>query len=340
MGGNVSTNAGGLRYLRYGSLHGSVLGLEVVTGTGEVLDLMSTLRKDNVGFDLKQLFIGSEGTLGIVTKVAIQAVARPSSINVALLGLPSFAACTQALRDARSHLGEILSAVEFVDSATMDITMNQLFPGQTYPLASKPPFYVTVETGGSNAAHDNDKLQSFLQHILGGSDTYGGDTDGVVASHMRQAKQLWRLREEASVAISQRGHVYKYDLSFPIPHMYELVEVMRARVEEECGWRAAQDVRVVGYGHLGDGNIHLNISTPSRGQAYHGQLLGDIEPYVFDWTLKQHGSVSAEHGIGQAKAKLLSVAKPSPVVAAMRNLKAVFDPKGILNPGKVLTALK
>lgn len=341
IGGNVSTNAGGLRLLRYGSLHGSVLGVEVVQADGTVLDLMSVLRKDNVGFDLKQLFIGAEGSLGIVTAASIQTAPRPASVNVAMFGCQSFEACRTLLRSAKRGLGEILSAVEFVDRDAMDLTLGTLFPEagpapfgtSTMPMSEPHNFYVVIETAGSNAAHDNEKLEGFLSTVTDA----GTVQDGVVAADVKQARHLWRLREDVSVAISQRGHVYKYDLSFPLPHMYDIVEVMR---EKLAPWRASHGVVPVGYGHLGDSNLHLNISTPSRNQPYHDQLLQEIEPFVFEFTLQHKGSVSAEHGLGQAKSSWLDRAKPAPATALMRQLKSILDPHGILNPCKVIPQLR
>jgi len=265
----------------------------------------------------------------------MQTVPRPAATNVALFGLPTFAACVELTRLARQQLGEILSAVEMVDAATMDTTVEQLMSGDAgaYPLPSRPPFYVVMETGGSVAEHDTAKLHAFLEAVAAGGAL---GADGVGAADSRRARALWRVGGGASVGVSRRGHTYKYDLSFPLPAMYDLVAHMRSYLEVERGWAARAGVRVVGYGHLGDGNIHLNISTRDRAQPYHAELLADIEPRVFDWTLAHGGSVSAEHGLGQAKAALLPAARPPPVVALMTALKAVMDPAHILNPGKVL----
>ena len=267
----------------------------------------------------------------------VQAAPQPSSVNVAMLAVNDFAGCVSILQQAKQQLGEILSAVEFVDGATMDVCVEHL--NLAYPFACKPNFYMILETHGSNETHDQEKLHGLLERLLnapsssGGSGTAGVVRDGIVAADSKQAKYLWRLREDAATACSKRGHVYKYDLSFRIPDMYSVVETMRSRL---LRWRSSHDVRVVGYGHLGDGNIHLNISTPTRNQPYHRELLADIEPYVFDWTLGEKGSVSAEHGLGQAKAKLLPKARTPAVNALMHALKRQLDPNGILNPGKVL----
>ncbi|KXZ53063.1 hypothetical protein GPECTOR_8g57 [Gonium pectorale] len=394
IGGNVSTGAGGLRLLRYGSLHGSVLGLEVVLpeplvptpaplpragagagdglgsgvggkgsgGDGRVLDLLRTLRKDNTGYDLKQLFIGAEGTLGIVTAVAIQCAPRPASVQVALLACPSFAAVTATLAAARRRLGEVLSAVEFLDTAASTLTTAHL-DGVRNPLvaetagggvngggwgeatggggevtrgsawspassgASGGPFYVLVETHGSDEEHDRQKMERFLEAVM--SD--GCVADGTLASSEAQAAAIWRLREGIAEALARRGAVYKYDVSLPTSGMYDMVEALRGRLAAG-GFGPEAGVAVVGYGHIGDGNLHLNVSAP----RYDDVLLGLIEPYVYEFVASRNGSISAEHGIGLMKAGALSYSKGPVAVQLMRAIKAAVDPGGIMNPYKLL----
>jgi len=334
VGGNAATNAGGLRLLRWGSLHGSVVGLEAVAADGTVLDMMSALRKDNVGFDVKQLFIGSEGALGVVTRVALLAPRRPAARNVAMLAVPSWPAARALLRAARDELGEVLSAAEFVDAAAMRLTLDGL--RRAAPLAApapgapEPAFYFFVETAGARAAHDAEKLGDFLSGALAA----GTVTDGALAADEAKARALFALREDVSVALTARGHVFKYDVSLALGDMYALVEAMRARLSGR-GWDA-RGVVTVGYGHIGDGNLHLNISTPGRAQEWLPELGADIEPFVYEWVLERGGSVSAEHGVGQAKVAWLPRARAPAVVALMRRLKDAMDPCGILNPGKVL----
>lgn len=347
IGGNVATNAGGLRYLRYGPLHGSVLGLRAVTGTGDIIDAMSTLRKDNVGYSLKNLFIGSEGTLGLITDVAVQLAPRPTSVQVAMFGLPSWDAVMRLMTAAKKQCGEILSAVEFMDGAAMDQTVTQIYGARDkatgaalsvmpdgrplpFPLSDRHPFYVVIETAGSNAAHDNEKLATFLESVMAD----GTVSDGVVAQSASHARSLWRLREDCAVAASSRGFVFKYDLSFPVSRTYELVEVMRKRLAK---W-ADKGVNVIGYTHIADGNVHLNVVAPVRQAPWLMDLEAEIEPFVFEWTLQQGGSISAEHGVGQAKAGWLRSAKPATSVALMTGLKGLLDPRAILSPGKVVAS--
>ncbi|PIN15809.1 Proteins containing the FAD binding domain [Handroanthus impetiginosus] len=250
IGGNVSTNAGGLRLIRYGSLHGSVLGLEAVLANGTVLDMLGTLRKDNTGYDLKHLFIGSEGSLGVVTKVSILTPPKLSSVNLAFLACEDYNGCQKLLLEAKRKLGEILSAFEFLDISAMDLVLKHL-DGLRDPLpSSKHNFYILIETTGSTESHDKEKLEAFLLQSI----ESGLLTDGVLAQDINQASAFWRIREGVPEALMKAGAVYKYDLSLPPEKMYDLVLEMRGRLGSVAN--------VVAYGHLGDGNLHLNISTP------------------------------------------------------------------------------
>ncbi|KAL3527155.1 hypothetical protein ACH5RR_011811 [Cinchona calisaya] len=320
IGGNVSTNAGGLRLLRYGSLHGSVLGLEAVLANGTVLDMLGTLRKDNTGYDLKHLFIGSEGSLGIVTKVSILTPPKLSSVNTAFLACNDYASCQNLLLEAKKKLGEILSAFEFLDSDAMGLVLKHL-DGVRNPL---PPsvhnFYILIETTGSNESFDRENLEAFLLHSV----ESGLVTDGVLAQDINQASSFWHIREGLPEALMKAGAVYKYDLSLPLEKMYDLVEEMRAQLDPKA--------KVVAYGHLGDGNLHLNISAPE----YDDKILAKIEPFVYEWTSKNRGSISAEHGLGLMKANKIHYSKSPETVQLMFSIKKLLDPNGILNPYKVL----
>lgn len=320
IGGNVSTNAGGLRLVRYGSLHGNVLGLEAVLANGDVLDMLGTLRKDNTGYDLKHLFIGSEGSLGIVTKVSILTPPKLSSVNIAFLACEDYLSCQKLLSEAKRKLGEILSAFEFLDSHAMDLVLNHL-EGVRNPLPSAVHnFYVLIETTGSDESYDKEKLEAFLLHSM----ESGLISDGVLAQDINQASSFWRIREGVPEALMRAGPVYKYDLSIPVEKMYSLVEEMRLRL--------GQSANVVGYGHLGDGNLHLNVSA----LRYDDTILAQIEPYVYEWTSKHRGSISAEHGLGLMKANEIFYSKSHETVQLMASIKKLLDPHGILNPYKVL----
>lgn len=320
IGGNVSTNAGGLRLLRYGSLHGNVLGLEVVLADGTVVDMLGTLIKDNTGYDMKQLFIGAEGTLGVVTKVSILVPAKLASVNTAFLACEDYESCQNVLKEAKVHLGEILSAFEFIDRPALDMALTHL-SGTRDPLPqSWKKFYLLIETTGSDEAHDREKLHRFLESTM----EKGFVADGVVAQGTTQAASFWQIREGISEALGKAGAVYKYDFSLSPKYFYKIVEDLRGRLGSAA--------LVVGYGHLGDGNVHLNVSA----REYNNELLDKIEPYVFEWVAQHKGSVSAEHGIGIMKPHALHYSKSTEAITLMKKFKTLLDPKGILNPYKVL----
>lgn len=329
LGGNLSTNAGGLRLLRYGSLHGTVLGLEAVLPSGVVVDDLCTLRKNNTGYDLKHLFIGAEGTLGAITKVAIHCPQRPAAQNVALLGLPSYAHCQRAFSAAKSHLSEILSAFELMDAGSQSLVTQ--VTGNTHPLADPHPFYCLVETSGSNAEHDADKLSAFLESVL----ESGIVSDGTLAADETQMRTLWTWREGITEALGHLGGVYKYDVSIPLSDMYALVEATRAQVAEAglIGEGDEFPVRaVVGYGHMGDANLHLNVAT----RRFDERVEGVLEPFVYEWIQERQGSISAEHGLGLAKKKYIGYSRNETMVGLMKQIKGLYDPNGIMNPYKYI----
>ncbi|PKX96511.1 FAD-binding oxidoreductase [Aspergillus novofumigatus IBT 16806] len=329
VGGNVATNAGGLRLLRYGSLHGNVLGLEAVLADGTIVDSLSTLRKNNTGYDLKQLFIGSEGTIGIVTGVAILCPPRPKAVNVAYFGLESYDQVRQAYKEAKGHLSEILSAFELMDGRSQKLVHEST--GSKYPLEGEYPFYCLVETSGSNAEHDMEKLEGFLEHIMG----EGIVADGVLAQDETQFQSIWRWREGITEALSHLGGTYKYDVSIPLPELYQLVEDCRERLTK-MGFVGDDDsfpVRaVVGYGHMGDSNLHLNISV----RQYNKEVEKAIEPWVYEWIQKRNGSISAEHGLGLAKKEFIGYSQNDTMLKLMKQLKTLYDPNGIMNPYKYI----
>ncbi|XP_078696696.1 D-2-hydroxyglutarate dehydrogenase, mitochondrial-like [Branchiostoma floridae x Branchiostoma belcheri] len=317
IGGNISTNAGGLRMLRYGNLHGNVLGVEAVLANGDVVDCMSTLRKDNTGYDLKQLFIGSEGSLGVVTAASLLCPRVPAAVSVALLGCDSFAQVLQTYDAAKRMLQEILSAVEFMDRASMEVVQENLH--LTCPLGTHS-YYLLVETSGSNAAHDEEKLNSLLGHVM----EKGIVDDGTVATEPSKVQTLWALRENVAVALRADGCVYKYDVTVPMSRFYDLVADTRKRMGTDV-------TRVVGYGHLGESDIHLNVTCPQHSE----DVFGALEPWVYDWVAKYKGSVSAEHGMGILKRDYLYHSNTGSAVLLMKQLKKLMDPKGILNPYKI-----
>ena len=335
IGGNVATNAGGLRLLRYGSLHGNVLGLEAVLADGTIVDSLSTLRKNNTGYDLKQLFIGSEGTVGIITGLAIQCPPRPKAVNVAYFGLESYEQVQRAFIEAKGQLSEILSAFELMDGRSQKL-VNQS-TGSKYPLEGEYPFYCVVETSGSNAEHDMAKLEAFLEYIMG----EGIVADGVLAQDETQFQSLWHWREGITESLSHLGGTYKYDVSIPLPELYQLVEDCRERLTSLgfVGEEESKPVRaVVGYGHMGDSNLHLNVSV----RQYNKEVEKAIEPWVYEWIQKRGGSISAEHGLGLAKKEFIGYSQNDTMVKLMKQLKDLYDPVSILPcvSGSRLTGLE
>lgn len=318
LGGVVATNAGGLRLLRYGSLHGNVLGLEAVLPDGTILDDLSKLRKNNTGYDLKQLFIGGEGTLGIVTAVSVLCPQRSSAVNVAAFGVSSFSQCLQAFRAARTHLGEIISAFEFTDRRSQELLHEA--KGLALPLDSPHPFYVIIETSGSNPEHDQEKLEAYLTHVMESEIV----ADGVVAQDATQAANLWSCRESVSEALGHFGGVYKYDLSLPLDGLYDLVVATRERLTDLdlLGGEDKPVIDAVGWGHLGDGNLHLNVAT----RAFDKRVEQALEPWVFQFVADRKGSISAEHGLGLAKKEYVGYSRNEGMVRLMRGVKEAWDP--------------
>jgi FAD/FMN-containing dehydrogenase len=329
IGGNVATNAGGLRLLRYGSLHGNVLGIEAVLPDGTILNDLSKLRKNNTGYDLKQLFIGGEGTLGMITAVSILCPQRSKAVNVAYFGLESFEKVQQAYQEAKDQLSEILSAFELMDNHTQRF-VHQV-TGKKRPLEGTYPFYCLIETSGSNAEHDTAKLESFLSHVMEQEIV----ADGVLAQDQTQASELWSWREGITESLGHLGGVYKYDLSIPLAELYTLVDDTREHLKSK-GLVGDSDehpvVEVVGYGHMGDSNLHLNVPTRKFDKAVEKAL----EPYVYEWVQKRGGSISAEHGLGLAKKKFLGYSRTEEMVGWMGKIKQLFDPNGIMNPYKYI----
>ncbi|XP_011499612.1 PREDICTED: D-2-hydroxyglutarate dehydrogenase, mitochondrial [Ceratosolen solmsi marchali] len=321
IGGNVSTNAGGLRLLRYGNLHGNVLGLEAVMANGNVIDCLNTLKKDNTGYHLKHLFIGSEGTLGVVTKLAIQCPNLPKAINVAFLGLRDFKKVLETYRLAKGELSEILSSCEMMDRVSMDIAEQAL--GLKNPLASENDFYMLIETSGSQLSHDEEKVKAFLEKVM----ELGIVDDGTVTSDPSKIQKIWEVRERLAEAMSKEHYLFKYDISLPLSEFYSIVAVLKDHLKD-C------DVRyITGFGHLGDGNLHVQVLTSD----YDAKVNARLEPFIFEYTSKMRGSISAEHGIGFKKAKFLRYSKDESAIELMRNMKRAMDPNGILNPYKVFT---
>jgi FAD/FMN-containing dehydrogenase len=320
IGGNVSTNAGGLRLLRYGSLHGTVLGVEAVLADGTLVDDLSTLRKNNTGYDMKQLFIGAEGTIGIITGVSILCPPKSSAVNVAYLGLKSFDQVLTTFLEAKKNLGEILSAFELMDWRSQNI-IRQHRGLDRGVLDGDFQFFCLIETRGSNEEADYAKVEDFLGGLLEKEIIL----DGTIAQDQTQVLDLWKWREGIPESLGRWGGCYKYDLSVPLTELYDLVDATRERLTE-AGLVGNDDsfpvVDVVGYGHMGDGNLHLNVPTRRFDKAVEKQL----EPFVYEWVSKRSGSISAEHGLGIAKKPFIGYSRSDNMISLMKRIKQTFDP--------------
>ncbi|GJJ14681.1 hypothetical protein Clacol_008947 [Clathrus columnatus] len=331
IGGNIATNAGGLRVIRYGTLRGTVLGLEVVLPDGQILDSLSTLRKNNTGFDLKQLFIGSEGSIGVITGVSLLAAPKLKAKNVAVFSLDSYDAIQRAFIKTRQHVGEILSAFEFFDQAGHRIQqVHSRNPKKIFDAGRDAAFFVLVETTGSNKDHDDQKLAALLEVLIESEIV----TDGVLAQDTAQFTSLWELRETITEAAGKTGKVFKYDVSLPTSLMYSVVEATRKHLAELGLYKGegsdGKVKSVIGFGHFGDGNIHLNVISDS----YDPEVQSALEPFVYEFVAKHRGSISAEHGLGLQKAPHIGYSQLPLNVDLMHQIKSILDPKKLFNPYK------
>jgi len=359
IGGNVSTNAGGIYYYRYGSVAANLLGLTVVLADGTVLrlgggdragesgsggdEMMTCSRKDNTGYKLHQLFVGSEGTLGVITNVTMQCPPLPRSKQSALLlvrgdgekNMDYHGNVMQLMKAAKRELGEILAALEWMDRTVVRVlSQNYDFPIELPPHERQEGndeedgyALVLLETHGTSEDYDAERLETFLESVL----ESGVVSDGVVAQDMKQQAEFWKLREACGPEMLQTGGcIYKYDLSLPTSDFAEFIGEIEDHLRQSCddgtGFVSGH------WGHLLDGNLHFNVTTPERDVSF----LRLLEPTIYETTIRRGGSISAEHGIGQSKSKYMEKIHGTATVEQMRAIKKLFDPKGILNPGKVL----
>ena len=327
IGGNLSTNAGGVNVLRYGNARDLVLGLEVVLADGHVLDLLRTLRKDNTGYDLKQLFIGAEGTLGIITAAALKLFAKPRTRATAFVAVRDPGAAVSLLGRLQDEMGGSISAFELVPRIGLEFVCAHISDTHD-PLSARAPWYVLVEATGSG----HEPLEEVLADGIAAALDGGLVTDAVVASSEAQRVALWRLRESLSEAQKYEGGSIKHDVSVPVKDVPAFLEQACATVED-----LVPGIRPVPFGHLGDGNIHFNLSVPKGADdAAYLQRWEDISRAVHDIVWDFGGSISAEHGLGLMKREEILRYKSETEMGTMQALKRTFDPNNILNPGKVV----
>jgi FAD/FMN-containing dehydrogenase len=329
IGGNLSTNAGGLTAVRYGVARDLVLGLEVVLADGRVLDGLTNLRKDNTGYDLRHLFIGAEGTLGVITAASLKLWPRPRTVETAFVAVPGMAAAVALLARLRATTGDCVTSFEYLPRIAVEMTTRHV-SGVADPLVSPYPAYVLCEL---TTARTDPGLRTLLEDALAAAQAEGEVLQAAFAESGAQRAALWRLRESVPEAQRHEGASLKHDVSVPVAALPAFLAQAAAAVA-----RIAPQARLVAYGHVGDGNLHFNVSEPpdeSQRQAFL-DLQQPIADAVHACVAECRGSISAEHGIGQLKRGLLARHKDPTALAAMRAIKHALDPRNILNPGKVL----
>ena len=329
IGGNLATNAGGTQVLRYGNTRDLCLGLEVVTAQGEVWSGLSGLRKDNTGYDLRNLYIGSEGTLGIITAATLKLYPRPAARLTAWACVASLELAVKLLALAQRRLGAGLTGFEVMGQFALSLVVKH-FPQLRLPTPLGSPFYVLLENSDHDSeTHARGRFEALLEAAL----EDGCASDAVVAESLSQAEQLWQIRESIPLAQPLEGLNIKHDISLPISSVAEFVHHTDAALQE-----AIPGVRMVNFGHLGDGNLHYNVQAPLGMDAAYflAQHEGQVNTIVFDAVTAFKGSISAEHGIGSLKVGQLEQYQSPVALDLMRSIKRALDPQNLFNPGRVV----
>ena len=329
IGGNLATNAGGTQVLRYGNTRDLCLGLEVVTAQGETWHGLSGLRKDNTGYDLRNLLIGSEGTLGVITAATLKLYPRPAVRLTAWAAVPSMQAAVDLLGLAHQHLGAGLTGFEVMGQFALSL-VDKHFAQLRVPLFKDAPWCVLLENSDHESeTHAREQFERLLETAL----DQGCVSDAVVAENLGQAKALWHIRESIPLAQAEEGLNIKHDISIPVSRIPAFVEETDALLAREIA-----GVRLVNFGHLGDGNLHYNVQAPEDSDAK--VFLRDqeerVNTLVYDSVARFDGSISAEHGVGSLKTDKLPTYKSAVALSMMRAIKQALDPQGTLNPGRVV----
>src|ERR1700760_1412626 len=326
IGGNLSTNAGGTGALAYGVAREMALGVEVVLADGRVLNLLSKLKKDNTGYDLRNLFIGAEGTLGVITAATVKMYPKPRAIETAFVGLKSPAEALKLLSLSQNEAAGTLTSFELLSELAVDFSVRHGIDVRD-PLSSKYPWYVLMELSSPR-----DDARATLEAILAKALEDGIVDDAVIAANLSQRQAFWKLRDEMSAAQKPEGGSIKHDISVPVVAVPDFIEQANAAVV-----KLIPGSRPVSFGHLGDGNIHYNLTQPAGADG--ADFLArwhEVNKVVFDIVMKMGGSIFAEPGIGGLKRDELPDVKDKTAIELMRAVKAMLDPNGIMNPGKVL----
>ncbi len=338
IGGNLATNAGGVNVVRYGNTRDLCLGLEIVLLGGRVINLLTPLRKDNTGYDLKNLFIGSEGTLGIITAASMKLFPLPKARATALVGVPDIATAVALLSKLQAASGDSVEAFEFMPAILLDVVLKQ-FPHIPCPLDPLPKFMVLMEIASTNAAdgHPNDKgeipIANVMETFLADGFETGQISDATLARNEIQRQQLWDIREHSPEATKRESTPVNTDISVTRSNLQTYYELAEKEVRKIC-----LSTRICAYGHLGDGNLHFNLIEAEGGDPAWSQKRAALFDAIYRALAMVNGSISAEHGIGQMKTEHLKGVKDPVALDVMGDIKALFDPTGILNPGKVLSA--
>ncbi len=329
IGGNIGTNAGGTGVLAYGNTRDLVMGLEAVLPTGEVWNGLTRLRKDNTGYDLKDLFVGAEGTLGIVTKAVLKLFPKPKGRELAFVGLASPADALALFNRAKGTAGNGLTAFELMIDTAMEFTLLHAQNAPKRPIAQKFPWYVLIEISSGRSASD---ARQSMEEILSEAFESGLVGDATIAESAQQQAGFWMLREDMSWAQKPEGASIKHDISVPVGLIPAFIDDADAAILE-----IEPTARIVNFGHMGDGNLHYNISQPIGWEAErHFALEPVFNDALYDLVAKYGGSISAEHGIGQMKRDKLAKIKDPTALMMMRQIKRSLDPANIMNPGKVI----
>jgi FAD/FMN-containing dehydrogenase len=328
IGGNLSTNAGGIAVLRYGNARDLVLGLEVVLPDGSIWNGLRRLRKDNTGYDLKQIFLGSEGTLGVITAAVLKLFPLSRQVCTALIAVRDTAAATELLATLREASGDTVTSFEYIHRQCLDLVIRHL-PGQSDPFDHRYEHYALVELSASRSDAGLDRI---LESACVGGFENGALLDAVVSTSESQRRRLWALRESIPEAQKHAGECVKHDVSVPVSRVPEFLEKGTRLLTD-----AYHEAQVIAFGHVGDGNIHFNLQQPEgEDPQVFIKEAPRITRLVHDLAIEFEGSFSAEHGIGALKRKDLYGYKSKVEIELMRSLKRALDPKGIMNPGKVI----
>jgi FAD/FMN-containing dehydrogenase len=332
IGGNLATNAGGVQVLRYGNARELCLGLEVVTPDGDIWNGLRGLRKDNTGYDLRDLFIGSEGTLGVITAAVLKLYPLPAAQVAGFVAVSSPAEAVRLLALAQQRIGSALTAFELLNETCLELVLRHV-PAMRRPLAEASPWYVLLEVSDATSeSHATDAIESFLEVAM----EQGTVIDAVLSASLAQFESLWALRENISEAQGAEGKTIKHDIALPISAIPDFVATTDAMIAA-----AYPDLRLVVFGHLGDGNLHYNISPPAGAKGEQAgtaflALEAPLNLLVHDEVARRGGSISAEHGLGVLRRDESARYKSPVELRLMHTIKQALDPKGLMNPGKVL----